>query len=160
MTSWNKLEKGLIPVLEQAAESGMEIDLQELFGKFTFDTSCIIALGHDPASLGTDLAENQYIQAFVDAEEAVFYRHVVPETWWKLQKWLQIGVEKKHSKVKATLNEFLATCISLKSEKLKVTDQTASSQEGGGCLDLLDTRGGGQETGASTIVSKSLGRCL
>lgn len=35
ITSWNKLEKGLIPVLEHAAKSGMEVDLQQLFAKFT-----------------------------------------------------------------------------------------------------------------------------
>ncbi|CAI9091029.1 OLC1v1025946C1 [Oldenlandia corymbosa var. corymbosa] len=160
-TTWNKLEKGLIPILEHAAETGMEIDLQELLEKFTFDTSCIMALGHDPASLGTDLPENEYVKAFVDAEEAIFHRHMLPAFYWKLQRWLQIGKEKKLTKAKVSLNQFLDTCIAVKSEELKGGNQTASSQEEGGGLDLL-TRymkkltGCQKENGSSALLSQKV----
>lgn len=136
ITSWNKLEKGLIPVLELAAKSGMEVDLQQLFAKFTFDTTCLLVLGHDPASPGIDLPESPLGNAFADAEEAVFYRHVVPRTCWKIQRWLQIGAEKKLTKARENLHQFLATNISSKSENLEGINQTAISQDGGG-LDLL-----------------------
>nr|XP_027088871.1 alkane hydroxylase MAH1-like [Coffea arabica] len=101
ITSWNKLEKGLIPVLEHAAKS--------------------------ESPLGNTLA---------DAEEAVFYRHVVPRTCWKIQRWLQIGAEKKLTKARENLHQFLATNISSKSENLEDINQTAILQDGGG-LDLL-----------------------
>jgi hypothetical protein len=29
-------------------------------------------------------------------KNGIFYRHIVPKSVWKLQKWLQIGEEKKN----------------------------------------------------------------
>ncbi|THG16862.1 hypothetical protein TEA_020596 [Camellia sinensis var. sinensis] len=52
-TSWNKVEKGLIPVFEHALELGTEMNLKELFQHFTFDSTCILVLGHDLTSLST-----------------------------------------------------------------------------------------------------------
>lgn len=161
ITSWNKLENGLIPVLEHAAKSGTEVDLQQLFAKFTFDSTCILVLGHDPASLGIDLPENSIEKAFSDAEEAIFFRHVVPGTWWKIQRWLQIGTEKKLIKAQHSLHRFLATYVSFESEKLKCMNQTATSQDVG--LDLLTSyvkaEGGlKQENKASGIVSQKVWR--
>ncbi|KAL7102439.1 hypothetical protein ACP275_08G120900 [Erythranthe tilingii] len=40
-TSWSKMENALIPILELASETGIEVDLQELFQRFAFDCSCI-----------------------------------------------------------------------------------------------------------------------
>lgn len=162
ITSWNKLEKGLIPVLEHAAKSGMEVDLQQLFAKFTFDTTCILVLGHDPASLGIGLPENPLGKAFADAEEAVFYRHVLPGTCWKIQRWLQIGKEKQLTRAQENLHQFLATSISSKSENLEGINQTASSQDGGD-RDLLASymkavRVLKEENRASDIVSQKIWR--
>ncbi|KAL3523416.1 hypothetical protein ACH5RR_016250 [Cinchona calisaya] len=159
ITSWNKLENGLIPVLEHSAKLDMEVDLQQLFTKFTFDCTCIVVLGHDPASLGIDLAENPLEKAFIDAEEAIFYRHVVPEICWKIQRWLQVGTEKKLTKAHDSLHRFLTNQISDKSEKLKGINQTVSSQDEG--LDLLTSymkavRGLKQENRASDIFSQKV----
>ncbi|PIM97428.1 hypothetical protein CDL12_30102 [Handroanthus impetiginosus] len=41
-TSWNKLETGLIPILELVSELGIEVDLQELFQRLAYDCTCIL----------------------------------------------------------------------------------------------------------------------
>ncbi|XP_022863241.1 alkane hydroxylase MAH1-like [Olea europaea var. sylvestris] len=126
--SQNKVEEGLIPVLENAAKMGKEVDMQELFQRFTFDSACIMVLGHDPASLCIDLPHLPYEKAFADAEEALLYRHILPETYWKLEKWLNLGKEKKLSEAKDTVNQFLMHCISLKRQKVKSIDQISEHE--------------------------------
>ncbi|KAF5944283.1 hypothetical protein HYC85_018360 [Camellia sinensis] len=113
-TIWNKVEKGLIPVFEHASELGTEMDLKGLFQHFTFDSACILVLGHDPASLSIGLPDVAYEKEFNDAEEALLYRHILPESFWKLQRWLQVGKEKNYSKAWETLDLLIAQCISSK----------------------------------------------
>ncbi|KAI3456688.1 hypothetical protein Pfo_013351 [Paulownia fortunei] len=125
-TSWNKLETGLFPILELASEMGMEVDIQELFQRFAFDCSCLLVLGHDPSSLCCELPHLPQEKAFAEAEEAILYRHILPEISWKLQNWLQIGKEKKLSKAKEILDRFLSYYISLKHQNFKVMDRSAT----------------------------------
>ncbi|KAK3033135.1 hypothetical protein RJ639_036494 [Escallonia herrerae] len=117
-TSWNKVKRGLIPILQHATEKGLEVDLQGLFERLTYDSVCILVLGHDPASLSIDLPHIPSEKAFGEAEEAVLYRHVLPESIWKLQKWLDIGKEKKLTKAWKAFDHFLAHCIAMKREEL------------------------------------------
>jgi cytochrome P450 len=51
-------------------------------------------------------------------EESVLYRHILPKTYWKLQRWLQIGREKKLRNAYKTFDEFVYKCISSKQEEL------------------------------------------
>ncbi|CAL5409522.1 unnamed protein product [Camellia sinensis] len=118
-TIWNKVEKGLIPVFEHASELGTEMNLKELFQHFTFDSACMLVLGHDPASLSIGLPDVAYEKEFNDAEEALLYRHILPEGFWKLQRWLQVGKEKNYSKAWETLDLFIAQCISSKRKELR-----------------------------------------
>ncbi|KAG8386622.1 hypothetical protein BUALT_Bualt03G0167600 [Buddleja alternifolia] len=118
-TSWKKMETGLIPILELVSKMGMEVDFQEIFQRFTFDCSCILVLGHDPSSLCTELPHLPHEKAFADAEEAILLRHILPESLWKLQKWFQIGKEKKLSNAKEVLDRFLSYCILLKQQDCK-----------------------------------------
>ncbi|PIM98438.1 Cytochrome P450 CYP4/CYP19/CYP26 subfamily [Handroanthus impetiginosus] len=133
-TSWNKVEIGLIPILELVSELGIEVDLQELFQRLAYDCSCILVLGHDPASLCNELPHLPHEKAFADAEEAILYRHILPGIFWRLQKWLQIGKEDKLSKAKEIVNRYLSYCISLK-HQIKGMDQKAADEKEG--FDLL-----------------------
>ena len=65
--------------------------------------------------------------AFDEVEEAVFYRHIVPEIIWKIQKWLDIGEEKKLSRAMEIIDRFLYQCISLKQEEFR-TQRTQIEQ--------------------------------
>ncbi|KAM3713488.1 hypothetical protein ACB098_01G261800 [Castanea mollissima] len=51
-------------------------------------------------------------------DESLLYRHFVPKRWWKLQRKLQIGSEKKLSHAWKVLDEFVYECISTKREEL------------------------------------------
>ncbi|GAV68557.1 p450 domain-containing protein [Cephalotus follicularis] len=112
-----KVSKGLIPVLEQVSRLRTDVDLQDVFQRFTFDNTCLLVLGFDPKSLTVGLPEVPHEKAFDDVQEAVFNRHVWPESIWRLQKWLQIGKEKKLSRALQLIDQFLYQCIASKKEQ-------------------------------------------
>ncbi|OMP11833.1 Cytochrome P450 [Corchorus olitorius] len=58
-------------------------------------------------------------EAVADMEEAMRQRHFLPASFWKVQKWLQIGDGKKLIKARKTLDDFVYRCISLRIEKLR-----------------------------------------
>ena len=113
-----KVEKGLIPILDHVSNQGIEVDLQDIFQRFTFDSVCLMVLGHDPNCLSIEFPKVAHSKAFDEVEESLLYQHSVPERWWKLQRKLQIGSEKKLSHAQKVLDEFVYKCISTKREEL------------------------------------------
>ncbi|KAJ8446991.1 hypothetical protein Cgig2_033560 [Carnegiea gigantea] len=83
-----KIETGLIPILDHVSKQGLEIELQDSFGRFIFDTISTVILEYDPRTLCFDLPNFSISKALHDGEEAIFYHHVVPACVWKFQKWL------------------------------------------------------------------------
>ncbi|KAJ0763879.1 putative cytochrome P450 [Helianthus annuus] len=75
---WNKVENGLLPILESICRSGTEIDLQDIFQRFAFDTVCTLLFDNDPESLSLNFPYIPYSKAFTDGEEAILLRHVTP----------------------------------------------------------------------------------
>ncbi|XP_073029789.1 alkane hydroxylase MAH1-like [Primulina eburnea] len=128
-TTWNKVEKGLVPILNHYSEMGNQVDLQELFQRLAFDSTCQVVLGDDPYSLCINLPHIPEEKAFADAEEAVLQRHTLPESLWKLQKWLQVGKEKKLSLAKELLDRFLSDRIARKCQKLNGVDQMVTYEK-------------------------------
>ncbi|KAK7852495.1 cytochrome p450 94c1 [Quercus suber] len=88
------VDKSLIPVLDHVSSFGIEVDLQDNFHRFTFDSVCLVALGFDPKCLSIEFPQVSHAKAFDQLEESVFYRHIVPESYWKQQRWLQIGTRR------------------------------------------------------------------
>jgi cytochrome P450 len=125
-----KAVNGLIPVLDHVSEAEIEVDLQEIFKRFTFDNSCLMVLGFDPTSLSVDFPKRTYAKAFDEIEEATLYRHILPKWCWKLQRWLQLGQEKKLRKAWETFDGFLYHCISSKREELSRCNRTQLEEEG------------------------------
>ncbi|KDP46408.1 hypothetical protein JCGZ_10248 [Jatropha curcas] len=113
-----KILKGLFPVLENASKLRNEIDIQEVFQRFTFDNSCQLVLGFDPNSLSIELPEVPIEKVLGGAEEALLYRHFYPTSLWKLKKWLQIGTEKNLKKAWDILDDFLQQSITRKQKQL------------------------------------------
>ncbi|KAL9996735.1 putative cytochrome P450 [Helianthus debilis subsp. tardiflorus] len=109
----NKIDKGLLPVLDHYPET----DLQEIFQRFTFDAICVLLLDYDPESLSVDLPFVPCEKAFTDAEEALLLRHFLPEKVWKLQKRFGLGKEKKLSEAWKAFDEFIYKCLSQKEVK-------------------------------------------
>ena len=51
----HKVSQGVFPVLEHVSRLGTEVDLQDVFQRFTFDNTCLLVLGFDPNCLFVDL---------------------------------------------------------------------------------------------------------
>ncbi|GJW56161.1 cytochrome P450 [Tanacetum coccineum] len=112
---WNLVENGLLPVLEFNSGQGNEMDLQDIFQRFSFDTICKLLLDHDPKSLSLDYPYVPCFKAFSDAEEAILYRHVTPPSLWKLQQLFRVGNEKKMNDAWRTIDQFIYKCLNQKS---------------------------------------------
>ncbi|KAL9674022.1 hypothetical protein QQ045_030287 [Rhodiola kirilowii] len=67
-------------------------------------------------SLSEGLPEIPFAKALDDIEEVIFHRHLKPQRMWRLQKWVQVGVEKKATKAAETIDNFIYHQISLKRE--------------------------------------------
>ncbi|CAJ1946609.1 unnamed protein product [Sphenostylis stenocarpa] len=117
-TVQKKVHTSLLPILDHAQQQRRVVDLQDIFNRFTFDNICSTIVGHDPKCLSIDFPEVAIEKAFNESEESIFYRHVVPKTVWKFQKWLQIGQEKKMTKACRTFDEYIYSCIASKREEL------------------------------------------
>ncbi|KAF5457292.1 hypothetical protein F2P56_021405 [Juglans regia] len=114
-----EVEMALIPVLDQVSSLGIEVDLQDVFQRLTFDNICNTVLGFHPNFLSVEFPELAHASAFDQMEQGILYRHVVPESYWKLQRWLQIGEEKKLSNAWRTFDQFLYHRISSRREELR-----------------------------------------
>ncbi|KAM7504412.1 hypothetical protein LguiB_003316 [Lonicera macranthoides] len=124
---WGKVKEGVIPVLDHVCQKGEDVDLQDIFQRFTFDTICSLILDYDPVSLSPDFPYIECERAFNDSEEAVLYRHLLPEGIWRLQQKLGIGLEKKLSKAWVSFDQFIYNCISLKQTRTKDQDDGSES---------------------------------
>nr|GEZ17813.1 alkane hydroxylase MAH1-like [Tanacetum cinerariifolium] len=85
-TFWNKVEVGLLPVLEDVSRQGVELDLQDIFQRFTFDTICKLLFDYDPQSMSPDSPD-------IPCEKALS------------------GNEKKLSDAWETLDQFIYKCL-------------------------------------------------
>ncbi|KAK4484911.1 hypothetical protein RD792_007512 [Penstemon davidsonii] len=116
-TIWDKIETGLLPVLENVFKNGIDVDLQDIFQRFSFDSICVLVLEDDPKSLSIDLPYVPCEKAFSVAIEPLLHRHIIPETIWRIQKWLKIGNEKKLIEAGKAFDEFLYPRVSLEGEQ-------------------------------------------
>jgi len=120
-TIQKKLENFLLPFLDHASIVKSQVDLHDALTRFTFDITCTFLFGSDPNCLQNnfshDLGDITYHKALSMIEEAVVYRGFFPAFVWKLQKWLQIGQEKKLKVAQESLDKFLHECILSKLEE-------------------------------------------
>ncbi|CAJ2665295.1 unnamed protein product [Trifolium pratense] len=115
----NKLERSLIPILDHVQQKASVVDLQDVFNRFTFDNICSVVLGCDPNCLSIDFPDVACEKAFDQIEECIFYRHAIPKGVWILQKFLQVGQEKKMTKASKEFDEFIYASIESKREELR-----------------------------------------
>ena len=140
-----KLESCLLPLLNRASKAGTDVDLQDIFQRFSFDNICSVVLGFDPNCLPNKLTEFPEVaceKAFNKMEDAIFYRHIVPRCLWKLQKWLQIGQEKNSNASQKILDQFLHECISSKREEQSRCNFTKVDESNFDMLKALVEEGG------------------
>ncbi|XP_059309800.1 alkane hydroxylase MAH1-like [Lycium ferocissimum] len=133
-TSWDKVENGLIPVLEFVAKEGRIVDLQDVFKRFTFDTTCKLVMGFDPGYLSLELPDIPFSKVMDDINYVCFIRHVFPESVWKLQKWLGIGPEMKLNNAEEVIDQVIVKYIAMKRDELSGGAKIEEDEDG---FDLL-----------------------
>lgn len=150
-TTRRKVEDGLVPVLEAACRRGEVLDLQDVFQRLTFDTTCVLVTGYDPGCLAVGSPEVPFSKAMDEAEEAIFARHVLPERVWKLLRWLGVGSERRLRRAQVVLDEVIGKYIAMKREELREKMKLGGDERednGGGNDDLLTSYidgGGGDD---------------
>lgn len=155
--SRHKVEKGLIPVLEAACRKQQVLDLQDVFQRLTFDTTCVLVTGYDPGCLAVDMPEIPFSKAMDDVEEAVFVRHLLPERVWKLQRWLGVGSERRLSHARRVLDDVIGKYIAKKRDELREREKLVDDEREDCGADLLTSYiiggGGGDEFLRDTVLN-------
>lgn len=92
-----EIEHRLLPLLSSYADKdGSILDLQDVFGRFTFDNICKFSFGLDPGCLELALPISEFAEAFdlatkLSAERAMAASPLI----WKIKRLLNIGSEKR-----------------------------------------------------------------
>ncbi|CAH2060253.1 unnamed protein product [Thlaspi arvense] len=118
-TTRSKLKDVLLPLFNHFAEEGTVVDLQDVFRRFTFDTTLVTITGSDPRSLSIEMREDEFVEALVDVEETIVYRNLIPRSFWKLQKWIGFGQEKRMVEAGAIIDRVCAKYISAKRDEIQ-----------------------------------------
>ncbi|XP_044972154.1 alkane hydroxylase MAH1-like [Hordeum vulgare subsp. vulgare] len=129
-----KLDDGLVPLLDGIAAGGAVVDLQDVFMRLTFDLTAMFIFGTDPGCLAADFPRVPFAAAMDEAEAVLFYRHVTPVAWLKLQTYLNVGHHKKMTKAQQVLDASIAEFVSLRRERAASADSNA---DGSDAADLL-----------------------
>uniref|UniRef100_A0A803KQ73 Uncharacterized protein n=1 Tax=Chenopodium quinoa TaxID=63459 RepID=A0A803KQ73_CHEQI len=66
---WEETDRRLIPLLDNVSKRGVEIDVQDIFKRFTYDNVCNIVMDYDPKFLALELPPIPVSQAVIDIEE-------------------------------------------------------------------------------------------
>ncbi|PIN01288.1 Cytochrome P450 CYP4/CYP19/CYP26 subfamily [Handroanthus impetiginosus] len=91
----DEVENRLVPILENAAENGSVLDMQEVLRRFAFDTICKVSLGMDPFCLDLSQPPPPLAAAFDSASQISAMRGAAPIfAVWKLKRALNVGLEK------------------------------------------------------------------
>ncbi|KAK1264524.1 Cytochrome P450 86B1 [Acorus gramineus] len=120
------VESALVPILTRAAELGEAVDLEDVFLRFTFDSSCKILIGVDSNSLSDGFPEVSFVIAIEVAEEVVLLRHATPMWWWKLMRWLNVGPEKTLARARETIDAYVMQTIREKREAICEASSSSS----------------------------------
>ncbi|WOL07093.1 hypothetical protein Cni_G15829 [Canna indica] len=124
--SRDKVEKGLVPLLDDVARRGLVVDLQDVFMRLTFDSTSNLVFGVDLGCLSIEFPTIPITKAVDEAMSPLFLRHMVPPVWWKLMRWLRIGQEKKLAAAWKEIDRFIAESIAEKSRHVKDGDEEKS----------------------------------
>ncbi|XP_011658477.1 alkane hydroxylase MAH1 [Cucumis sativus] len=132
----NKVKTGIVPVLDGVCENGSVLDLQDLFQRFSFDSTCMMVTGFDLQSLSLESPAVPFSKAMDDVEEVIFLRHFFPKKIWEFQKKLQIGQPMRLKQAWKIIDETIAKLIALKRGSLKNQVNKEGDEQGRG-VDLI-----------------------
>ncbi|KAL9393718.1 hypothetical protein Peur_013003 [Populus x canadensis] len=127
----------LLPVLENAVNNSMSIDIQDILLRLTFDNVCMIAFGVDPGCLRPGLPDIPFARAFEDATEATLLRFVTPTCIWKAMRYLDLGSEKKLKRSIKDVDEFAEDVIRTRKKELSIQSEDDKKKQGSDLLTVF-----------------------
>ncbi|KAF3795290.1 Cytochrome P450 52A2 [Nymphaea thermarum] len=113
-TTQEIVESQLIPILKRSAQSEQPIDIQDVLLRFTFDATCKAVFGESPRCLSFDFPSVPFAEAINNAMESIAFRYVVPASWWRTLRSLNLWKERKLSRAIVVINEFVIRQIILR----------------------------------------------
>ncbi|GLT48829.1 hypothetical protein SLA2020_224260 [Shorea laevis] len=118
MSRWvnRTIKNRLWCILDKAAKENRAVDLQDLLLRLTFDNICGLTFGKDPETLSPELPENRFAVAFDTATEATLYRFLYPGFRWRLEKFLEIGTEKKLKQSLEIVDNYMNDAVATRKE--------------------------------------------
>eukprot|EP00249_Psilotum_nudum_P000602 c12666_g2_i1 orf=232-1824(-) len=130
-TSQELAEQKLVPILNEASETGSYVDLQDVLLRYTFDAICIGAFGVNPCCLSPGLPKNSFVEAFEVALDATMFRFLLPKTCWQAMRALNLGTERHLRESMKIVDQFALGVISSRRKELDLKAQR-------GCEDRAD----------------------
>nr|TKS06601.1 hypothetical protein D5086_0000121240 [Populus alba] len=127
----------LLPVLENAVNNSMSIDIQDVLLRLTFDNVCMIAFGVDPGCLRPGLPDIPFARAFEDATEATLLRFVTPTCIWKAMRYLDFGSEKKLKRSIKDVDDFAEDVIRKRKKELSIQSEDDKKKQGSDLLTVF-----------------------
>jgi cytochrome P450 len=127
-TTMHKNVRQMYDVLDQHVASGATLDLSHLLGRFTLQTFAEVGLGVDLRWIGTDVP-NPIEEVATYGSPTVMRRHRVPTFWWKLEKLLNFGPERKLNEVMGETRKWLQMLITKSLDALAQRQQTSSKDD-------------------------------
>ncbi|KAD3338350.1 hypothetical protein R6Q59_027003 [Mikania micrantha] len=116
----SELNERLLPILTTAAANETVLDLQDILQRFAFDNICKIAFGYDPGYLTPSLPDAKFAVAFEDAVRISSERfRMITPVLWKIQRFLNIGSEKRLKEAVFEIREFAMKILNEKKQELK-----------------------------------------
>ncbi|KAL6659163.1 hypothetical protein ACP70R_003203 [Stipagrostis hirtigluma subsp. patula] len=103
----DKVVNGLTPFLTHMASAATPFDMQDLITRLVFDLTVTPIFGMDPGCLSTDMPSLDVAAAMDTDMEVALFRHIVPSSWWKLMRRLNIGPERKLAVAHTRLHGFV-----------------------------------------------------
>jgi cytochrome P450 len=105
-TTMHKTVLQMYEVLDQHVASGATLDLSHLLSQFALQTFTQVGLGVDLRWIGSD--ESSAIgELTLQGTPVLMRRGHVPTFWWKLERYLNFGPERKLSQVMVTGREWI-----------------------------------------------------
>ncbi|KAK9110681.1 hypothetical protein Sjap_018741 [Stephania japonica] len=116
------VQDSLFPLLDSnAVEEGSILDFEDVFARFTFDSVSTVLFGTNPRTLSLTSSSNHHhplAKALDNVTEVIFYRHVMPATWWKICRILMIGKEKEMIESLKVVDNHMTNYIATKREEI------------------------------------------
>lgn len=108
----------LVRTIHQFSKHNLVFDVQALLMRCTLDSIFTVGFGVDLNCLEESNAEgNEFIKAFDDSNELVYWRYVDP--LWKLKRYLNIGGEATLKKNISFIHNFVDRVITTKREQME-----------------------------------------